>query len=75
MSSTIQETEMADKITKEMTFFQIMQQYPEAVKVLQKYNMGCVGCMGAQNERLEQGANAHGVDLNALLADLNAAVA
>jgi len=65
---------MADKITKDMTFFEVMRMYPQSVQVLQKYNMGCVGCMGAQNERLEQGANAHGVDINALLADLNAAV-
>lgn len=65
---------MADKITKDMTFFEVMRMYPQTVQVLQKYNMGCVGCMGAQNERLEQGANAHGVDINALLADLNAAV-
>jgi hybrid cluster-associated redox disulfide protein len=65
---------MADKITKDMTFFEVMRAYPQSVQVLQKYNMGCVGCMGAQNERLEQGANAHGVDINALLADLNAAV-
>lgn len=65
---------MADKITKDMTFFEVMRMYPQSVQVLQKYNMGCVGCMGAQNERLEQGANAHGVDINALLADLNAAI-
>jgi len=66
---------MADKITKDMTFFEIMSKYPQAVKVLQKYHMGCIGCMGAQNETLAQGANAHGVDLEALLADLNEAAA
>jgi hypothetical protein len=27
--------------------------------------------MGAQNESLEQGANAHGLDVNAILKDLN----
>lgn len=65
---------MADKITKDMTFFEVMRTYPEAVKVLQKYNLGCIGCMGAQNESLEQGANAHGIDVEALVKDLNAAV-
>ena len=65
---------MADKITKDMTFFEVMRTYPEAVKVLQKYNLGCVGCMGAQNESLEQGANAHGIDADELVKDLNAAV-
>ena len=65
---------MADKITKDMTFFEVMRTFPESVKVLQKHNLGCVGCMGAQNESLEQGANAHGLDVNELLKDLNAAV-
>jgi hybrid cluster-associated redox disulfide protein len=65
---------MADKINKDMTFFEVMRTYPESVKVLQKHNLGCVGCMGAQNESLEQGANAHGLDVAELLKDLNAAV-
>lgn len=64
---------MADKITKDMTFFEVMRTFPESVKVLQQYHLGCVGCMGAQNESLEQGANAHGIDIEALLKDLNAA--
>ena len=66
---------MSEKITKDMTFFEVMRTYPESVKVLQKYNLGCIGCMGAQNESLEQGANAHGIDAEALVKDLNAAVA
>lgn len=65
---------MADKITKDMTFFEVMRTYPDSVKVLQKYNLGCIGCMGAQNESLEQGANAHGIDVAELVKDLNAAV-
>jgi hybrid cluster-associated redox disulfide protein len=66
---------MADKITKDMTFFEVMRTYPDSVKVLQKYNLGCIGCMGAQNESLEQGANAHGIDVAELVKDLNAIVA
>lgn len=66
---------MADKINKDMTFFELMRMYPASVEVLRKYNLGCVGCMGAQNESLEQGANAHGIDVNELLKDLNAAIA
>lgn len=65
---------MADKINKDMTFFELMRTYPESVKVLQNYNLGCVGCMGAQNESLEQGARAHGLDVESLLKDLNAAI-
>lgn len=63
------------EITKDMTFFELMRTYPDSVKVLQKHNLGCVGCMGAQNESLEQGARAHGLDIDVLLNDLNAAIA
>lgn len=65
---------MADKINKDMTFFELMRTYPESVKVLQNYNLGCIGCMGAQNESLEQGARAHGLDIESLMKDLNAAI-
>lgn len=66
---------MAGTITKDMTFFEVMQAYPQSVEVLRKHRLGCVGCMGAQNESLEQGANAHGIDVNALVKDLNDAIA
>ncbi|OGU17201.1 MAG: disulfide oxidoreductase [Geobacteraceae bacterium GWC2_53_11] len=65
---------MADKINKDMTFFELMRTYPESVKVLQNYNLGCIGCMGAQNESLEQGARAHGIEIDSLMKDLNAAI-
>ncbi|HEU0265429.1 MAG TPA: DUF1858 domain-containing protein [Geobacterales bacterium] len=65
---------MTQKITKDMTFSQAMRMSPEVVKVLARYNLGCIGCMGAQNESLEQGCNAHGLDVETLLKDLNEAV-
>jgi hybrid cluster-associated redox disulfide protein len=49
-----------------------MQMSPEVVKVLGQFRLGCVGCMGAMNESLEQGAMAHGLDVNELLKALNA---
>lgn len=63
---------MFQKITKDMTFHQAMQLSPEVARVLGKYHLGCVGCMGAMNETLEQGALAHGLDVNDILRDLNA---
>ncbi|WP_432822245.1 DUF1858 domain-containing protein [Trichloromonas sp.] len=63
---------MSQKITKDMTFHQVMQMSPEVVKVLGQFRLGCVGCMGAMNETLEQGAMAHGLDVNELLKALNA---
>jgi len=63
---------MTEKITKNMTFHQVLQMSPEVAKVLGQYNLGCVGCMGAMKETLEQGALAHGLDVNDILRDLNA---
>lgn len=63
---------MAEQITKDMTFAQIFKTHPDVVKVLAKYNLGCIGCMGAQNESLEQGCNAHGLNADEVLNDLNA---
>ena len=62
---------MSQQITKDMTFAQIMRSHPDVVKVFAKYNLGCIGCTGAQAESLEQGCSAHGLDVNEVLKDLN----
>ncbi len=62
------------KITKDMKFNEVMRTYPDTVKVLRKYDMQCVGCLGAEAESIEYGAVAHGVDLEVLLKDLNEVV-
>ncbi|MGK2905741.1 MAG: DUF1858 domain-containing protein [Desulfuromonadales bacterium] len=59
-------------ITKDMTFHEVMRKSPDVAKVLGSFNLGCVGCMGAQHESLEQGAMAHGLDVEVLLTALNA---
>jgi hybrid cluster-associated redox disulfide protein len=59
------------RITKEMSFIQAIQAHPKAGEVLAKYEMGCIGCMGAAGETIEQGAIAHGVDVNELIKELN----
>jgi len=63
---------MSQKITRDMTFNQVLQMSPEVAKVLGQFNLGCVGCMGAMNESLEQGARAHGLDVNEIITALNA---
>jgi hybrid cluster-associated redox disulfide protein len=59
------------KIIKEMSFIQAIQAHPKAAEVLAKYDMGCIGCMGAAGETIEQGAIAHGVDVDELIKELN----
>jgi hybrid cluster-associated redox disulfide protein len=62
------------KISKEMTFNEVLRKHPDSVKVLKKYGMNCFGCLGAEAESLEYGAIAHGVNLDSLLNDLNKAL-
>lgn len=63
---------MTPKITKDMTFEQILRINPKTAKVLAQFNLGCVGCLGAPTETLAQGARAHGMDADEILAALNA---
>jgi hybrid cluster-associated redox disulfide protein len=63
---------MTPTITKDMTFHQVMRLSPEVLKVLAQFQLGCVGCMGAKHETLENGAMAHGLDVDELLEALNA---
>ena len=58
---------MNQKFTKEMTFQQALQISPEVARVFGSFNLGCVGCLGAANETLAQGASAHGLDVEELL--------
>lgn len=61
-------------INKETNIATMLQNYPQTAKVLKKYHLGCIGCHGVKHESVELGATAHGVDLEMLLSDLNAAL-
>lgn len=50
---------------------EIVGQYPQTVEVFRNYGMGCLGCAAARFENIAQGAQAHGIDIDALIADLN----
>ena len=66
---------MADVITREMTIAQIVEKHPETVLVFLAHGLMCFGCRSATTESVEEGAISHGVDVDALMKDLNAAVA
>lgn len=50
------------KIAKNMTLGEVVSKYPEAVEVMFKKGMHCVGCHVAAFETIEQGAKAHGMN-------------
>lgn len=59
-------------ITKDMSFTQAIQTNPKSAEVFSKYRLGCIGCVAAAYETIEQGAMAHGIEVAALIRDLNA---
>ncbi|MEW9080932.1 DUF1858 domain-containing protein [Terrisporobacter glycolicus] len=59
-------------ITKNNTIGEIIQMNPEAAEILMRFGMGCIGCPSAQVETLEQASEVHGLNLEELLAALNA---
>ena len=62
------------KITKSMTFGEIIKKYPKAVSFLFEKGMHCVGCHAAHTETIEQGALAHGINSDKLIKELNSLV-
>ncbi len=62
---------MATKITKDMTFAEILKLEPETAPIFLKHGMACIGCPIGSMESLEMGAAAHGVDPDLLLKELN----
>ena len=61
-------------ITKDMSIIEIVQTYPDTVEILMNAGMGCLGCAAAHFENIEHGAMAHGIDIDALIDELNASI-
>ncbi len=63
------------KITKDMGIMEVVQKYPDTIGVFMYAGMGCLGCAASRFENIEQGASAHGIDVDALIDALNEVVA
>lgn len=59
------------KITKDMTLGEVLEKYPETAGVMFKHGLHCIGCHISAYETIEQGAQAHGIDVDKFLDDLN----
>lgn len=62
---------MAD-ITKDMTIGEILRANPDVAPVLMNAGMHCLGCPSAQGETLEEAAMVHGLDIDALMKEIQA---
>lgn len=59
-------------ITKDMTIGEILRTNPNVAPVLLNAGMHCLGCPSAQGESLEEAAMVHGIDIDALMAAIEA---
>ncbi|CAG0959465.1 MAG: DUF1858 domain-containing protein [Candidatus Methanoperedens sp.] len=58
-------------ITKDIKIEEVVSQYPETMMVFMKHGLHCVGCHVSAFESIEDGAMAHGINVDALVDDLN----
>ena len=58
-------------ITKDMIIAEILDARADAAQILMSNGMGCIGCPSSQMESLEQAAEIHGLDIEALMTQLN----
>ncbi|MDD4527105.1 MAG: DUF1858 domain-containing protein [Candidatus Margulisbacteria bacterium] len=63
------------KISKKSNIMDIINEYPEAMEILRNHGVHCVGCMMAHSESLEEGLAAHGLDVNEIIKEIEAASA
>ncbi len=59
-------------ITRDMTIAEAMELCSRAPEILQGHGMGCSVCLISSSETIEEGLTAHGLDVDAVLAELNA---
>ena len=59
------------KVTKDMSILEVVQKYPYTAEVFFYAGMGCLGCMAARFENIEQGCLVHGIDPDELVGALN----
>ncbi len=60
------------QINKDMTIGEILRINPNVAPVLMEAGMHCLGCPSAQAESLEEAAMVHGMDINDLMAKIEA---
>ena len=67
----MKQTKKTNKVTKKMSFTEVIQNNPEAIGILFNRGMHCIGCGMATIETLEEGALAHGLDPDELVDEIN----
>lgn len=59
-------------VTKNITIGELLEVAPEKADLLLEAGMHCLGCPASRGETLEEACAVHGIDVEELLAKLNA---
>ena len=59
-------------VTKNITIGELLEIAPEKADILLEAGMHCLGCPASRGETLEEACAVHGIDVEELLAKLNA---
>ena len=60
------------KIERNTKIGEIVEKYPEKAEILLEVGMHCLGCPASQMETLEEACDVHGIDVEEVIAKLNA---
>ena len=60
------------EITKDMIIGELLEVKPEAAEILLSMGMHCLGCPSARGETIAQACEVHGVDVDEIIAQINA---
>lgn len=58
-------------ITKDMLILDALSLNSGLIPIMQKNGLGCFGCPSSRGKTLEMAAFSHGVDIDALIAEMN----
>lgn len=64
-------------VTKKMLIGEIASKYPQAIEIMFKFGMHCIGCGMTAYESIEQGCQAHGMsneEIDKLVEEINKVV-
>ena len=63
------------EITKNSIIGDVLDQYPDTAELFFSIGMHCLGCPASRGETIEEACMVPGADADALVADLNKAIA
>ncbi len=66
---------ISQRITAEMSINEVVDKYPQTIKVFFRHGMQCIGCYVCDFHSIAESAEEYGVEMDALLNDLNDVIA